>query len=133
MQAPDERLAYARCLDWGTRIGLGVLAAAFFSYAFGLVEPVVPLQELATVWSLPLERYLAITGAPTGWGWLASLRKGESLCLLGIALLALVTVVCYLRNAISALGSGERLQAGIALVQVLVLLLAASGVLTGGH
>jgi len=133
MQGPDERLVYARWLDWGTRIGLGVLAAAFFAYAFALVEPLVPLQELATVWSLPLERYLAITGAPTGWGWLASIRKGESLCLLGIALLALVTVMCYLRNGISALGSGERLQAGIALVQVVVLLVAASGVLTGGN
>jgi len=64
MQGPDERLVYARWLDWGTRIGLGVLAAAFFAYAFALVEPLVPLQELATVWSLPLERYLAITGAP---------------------------------------------------------------------
>lgn len=132
MTKPSEHIVYARWLDWGMRVGFAVLAAAFFAYAFHLVEPLVPLEDLPAVWALPLERYLALTGAPTGWRWIGMLGKGESLCLLGVALLGSVTLVCYLRLAALLLARGERLQAALAIAQVLVLLAAASGVLSGG-
>ena len=126
-------LIYARWLAWGTRFALTVLVASFLAYAFGLVEPLVPPQELVRLWTLPVDDYLAATGAPTGWQWLRFLGKGDYLNFVGIALLALVTLVCYARIVPIFVKSDARLHAALALAQVLVLLAAASGLLVGGH
>ena len=129
----SDQQIYARWLDWGTRLALTALVAAFLAYVFGLTPAALPLAEMPRVWSLPLERYLALSGAPVGWGWLAMLDKGEYQNLVAVALLGLVTVACYLRVLPLALARGDRLQAAIIVAQVLVLVLAASGLLAGGH
>ncbi len=129
----NEQIIYARWLDWGTRISLAVLVATFLAYVLGVTPAALPLAEVPRFWGLPLERYLALSGAPSGWGWLAMLDKGEYQSLVGVALLGLVTVLCYLRLLPALLVRGERLQAAIVVAQVVVLLLAASGVLAGGH
>lgn len=129
----NEQSIYARWLDWGTRISLAVLVAAFLAYVLGVTPAALPLAEVPRFWGLPLERYLALSGAPSGWGWLGMLDKGEYQSLVGVALLGLVTVLCYLRLLPALLARGERLQAAIVVAQVVVLLLAASGVLAGGH
>ena len=129
----NEQHVYARWLDWGTRISLAVLVAAFLAYVLGVTPAALPLADVPRFWGLPLERYLALSGAPSGWGWLGMLDKGEYQSLVGVALLGLVTVLCYLRLLPALLARGERLQAAIVVAQVVVLLLAASGVLAGGH
>jgi hypothetical protein len=110
-----------------------MLAVCFLLYVLEVIEPLVPLQRLPQLWTLPVDRYLAQTGAPTGWGWLRLLGKGDYLNFAGIAMLALTTVVCYARVAVALAARGERLQAGFAIAQVLVLLAAASGWLAAGH
>ena len=128
-----EQQVYARWLDWSTRVSLGVLIAAFLAYAVGLLAPAVAVDDLPRLWVLPVERYLEATGVPSGWGWVAMLAKGDYLNLVGVALLGFVTVLCYLRVLPLLLARGERLQAAFAVAQVAVLLLAASGLLAGGH
>lgn len=130
---PEEQQRYARWLDWTARAGLAVLAAAFLIYAFGIVDAHIPLQKLPELWSLPLERYLALTGAPSGWGWLRFLDKGEYLSILGVVLLGVATLVCYLRLTVGLVRSGERLQAVLAALQILVLFAAASNIFSAGH
>ena len=130
---PAEQTVYARWLEWGTRVGLWLLIAAFAAYAFGVLEPHVELSRLPALWGLPAERYQAMAGAPAGWGWLGFLDKGDHLNLLAVALLSMITVVCYLRILPLHLRRGERLLAAMILAQILVLLAAASGALAGGH
>jgi hypothetical protein len=129
----NEQHVYARWLDWGTRISLAVLVAAFLAYVLGITPAALPLAEVPRFWGLPLERYLALSGAPSGWGWLGMLDKGDYQNLVGVALLGLVTVACYLRVLPMLLARRERLLAGFAIAQVVVLLLAASGLFAGGH
>ncbi len=129
----EEQKIYARWLDWGTRLSLAVLIAAFLAYVLGFTPAALPLAEVPRFWALPLERYLALSGGATGWGWLAMLDQGEYQNLIGVASLGLVTVVCYLRVLPLFLARGARLEAAIVVAQVLVLLLAASGLLAGGH
>ena len=124
---------YARWLAWGTRIGLVALTGCFLVYVLALLEPLVPPPELVRLWTLPLGEYLAASGAPTGWQWLRFLGKGDYLNFTGIAMLALITLVCYARLVPLLIGSGERLYALLALLQVLVLFLAATGLVAGGH
>lgn len=126
-------LIYARWLDRATRIALGVLVASFALYVLGIVEPLVPVQELARLWTLPVDRFVAATGAPTGWGWVRHLGRGDYLNLAGVALLGLITVLCYARIVPVAIRSGERLYAGLAIVQIIVLLAAATGLYSSGH
>lgn len=128
-----EQHIYARWLDWGTRLGLAVLLLSFLAYALALVEPLVPLERLPQVWTLPAERYIELTGAPSGWQWIFRLDKGDYLNLAGVALLALITALCYLRIFVLFFKRGERLQATLAALQILVLLAAASGLLDWSH
>ena len=124
---------YARWLDVATRIGFVLSLAAFLVYVSGLVEPLVPLEQLPRLWTLPAARFVAATGEPTGWGWLALLAKSDFLNLAAVALFGLVSLVCYLRIVPLLFAAGERLQAWIAVAQVLVLAAAAAGVFTGGR
>jgi hypothetical protein len=124
---------YARWLDVATRIGFFVSLAAFLVYVSGIVEPAVPLAELPRLWGLPASRFVALTGEPTGWGWLALLGKSDFLNLGAVALFGLVTLLCYVRIVPMLVAEGERLQACIALAQVVVLAAAAAGFFTGGR
>ena len=130
---PREQEQYARWLSYGTRAGLTLLVVGFLAYVLELFEAHVPLRDLPQMWGLPLAHYLEISGAPTGWGWLRYLSKADYCNFIGIGVLALVTLACYARMTLTLLRSGERLQAALAIAQVLVLLAAASGLLAGGH
>lgn len=126
-------LIYARWLDRATRIALGVLVASFALYVLGILEPLVPVRELARLWTLPVDRFVAATGAPTGWAWLGHLSRGDYLNIAGVALLAFITVLCYARIVPVAFRSGERFYAALALAQIIVLLAAATGLYASGH
>jgi hypothetical protein len=122
---------YARWLDASTRAAFAASLLAFIVYASGLVPSFVPLDALPALWHLPVEEYLARTGAPAGWGWLGLLGFSDYLNLGCIALIGAVILVCYLAVLPLLLRLGERLQAALVAVQVLVLLVAASGILAG--
>ena len=133
MPVASVQRVYASWLDWTGRAGLAVLVLAFIAYASGLLDAYVPLEKLPALWGRPLPEYLAQTGAPTGWGWLGLLHKGDYASLGGVALLALATLVCYARLAVAFLRSGERLHLALAAAQILVLLAAAFNLFGGGH
>jgi hypothetical protein len=128
-----EALRYAFLLDWGSRIGVFALLISFAAYIFGLLTPHVPLDQLPGVWRLPVATYLEKTATPTGWGWLALAVKGDLSNLIGIALLAGCSLPPLLALIPLYLKRRDYLYAGLCALIVLVLLLAASGVLTGGH
>jgi hypothetical protein len=121
----DEQHVYARWLDWGTRIALTLLIASFLAYGFALFDPLLPPQELPKLWAFPVDHYIAASGAPTGWNWLALVHKSDYLIFVAVAMLGLVSVLCYARIVPVLLSQGERWRAAIAIVQVLVLLGAA--------
>ncbi len=132
-EQPPEQLLYARLLDWGTRVGLVVLLLSFAAYVTGLMQAHVPPQQLPELWVHPVGRFLELTGSPTGWGWMALLHKGDIAGLLGIAILSGSSVLCLL--ALVPLYRARRDTAFvlICLAEVAVVVLAASGLLTGGH
>lgn len=112
---------YARWLETGVRLAFGLLLVSFALYVFGVLAPLIPTAELVRLWHLPVDRYVAATGAPTGWGWLHLLGRGDYLNFVGIALLGTITIICYAR-IVPAL---PRLHAVLAVIQIAVLLAAA--------
>ena len=130
-QAPAQ-LRYALLLEWGTRAGMVVLVASFFAYLTGLLPPHVPLEQLPQLWSLPVGQYLGHTQSPTGWGWAALLDRSDALGLAGIAILAACSVLALLAVVPMYAARRDKAFVGLCIAQALVVLLAASGLLTHG-
>jgi hypothetical protein len=130
---PPEQQRYARLLVWGTRVGLLVTLLGFAAYVSGLVTPQVPVERLPELWTLPLKDYLAQSGMPTGWDWIARVHRSDVLSLSGIALLAGCSVLCLLSLVPLYAARGDKAFVFVCLADAAVVLLAASGVLTGGH
>ena len=130
---PAEQLRYARLLDLTAKIGFAALVAGFVANATGWLDAHVPAGQLPELWSLPLAEYLVRTGSPTGWGWLAYLRKGEFAGLVGIALIAGCSIMCLAAILPLYVRRRDHVYAGICAAEILVLLLAASGIFAAGH
>jgi hypothetical protein len=141
MAASEEQMLYAAWLEKGMLIGLVLLVISFALYVFGVIKPVIPLDELANYWKLPVKEYLAAVNsnflhmehAPTGWAWLKLIGKGDFLNFLPVAILAGITMLCYAVIVPVFLRKGEKAYMIMAIVEVLILALAASGVLKAGH
>jgi hypothetical protein len=97
-----------------------------------LLDPHVPHGDLPRLWTLPVDQYIAASGAPTGWNWVTLLHRGDYLNFIGVALFAGISALAYARIVPLFIARGERGRAAIALLQILVLLAAASGVVLLG-
>jgi hypothetical protein len=132
-EGPAAARAYARVMELGTWGGLALLVVMYAAYVGGVVAPRVPLEELPRYWSLGAGAYRRATGAPDGWRWVADLGHGESLNVLGVALLASVAALCYLRILPILLRGRDYAYAAIAVAEVVLIALAASGAAGGPH
>jgi len=130
--SPEQRL-YARWLDAGTKLGFVALAVTFLVHVFELVPPGIALEHLPRYWHLPVDEFLRLTGAPTGWSWIVRLGEGDLLNFIGVAILGLVTVACYARMLPLFARAGNRLFVAIAAAEIAVLLAAACGLFGAGH
>jgi hypothetical protein len=129
-----EALRYATLLEWGTRIGLVLLVFSFAAYVSGWYVPHVPLDRLPSLWGLPVNAFHEAARTPQSWDWQLILLHGDHANMVGIgvlaacslpSLMALVPLFLKQRNGI--------VYAAICVLEALVLVLAASGVLTSGH
>jgi hypothetical protein len=122
-------------------IGLLTLFVTFGLYVSGILTPAVPLDQVSDYWNLGVHEYLEevnhdhlhMEHSPTGWAWTAMLAKGDFLNFVGIAILAGVTIICYLAIVPTLLRKKDTAYLTMALVEALVLILAASGILAVGH
>lgn len=126
-----EQPLYAKWLAVGSQLGLGLLVVTFAAYVFDVWEPHVPIEHLPRLWSLPAHEFRSSTDGPHGWEWIALVGRGDFLTYTGVAALALTTIVCYARIVPALWTRGERLYAAIGAAQIVVLLLAATGLVSG--
>ncbi|MEK7226320.1 MAG: hypothetical protein AAB221_11615 [Bacteroidota bacterium] len=133
-KASEEQIIYANILNYGMWGGLLALVVTFVVYLSGLLQSFIPIEELPKYWSMNVKDYLHASHAPTGWGWLALAGKGDYLNFIGIAFLAGLTTFCYLAILPILIKKKDIPFIVIAIIEVAVLVLAASGILkTGGH
>lgn len=125
----ESNADYARCMAVGATIALGMIVIELIAYVSGILSPYVPLDELPRLWRMPMQEYLAAAQVPAGWGWVALAGRGDYVNFIGIALLASITMACYLRALRIFMVRRDSLYAALAAAQLLVLLVAASGLL----
>jgi hypothetical protein len=130
----EEQIVYANTLNHGVKSGFAIVVACFLIYISGAFAPIIPFSELAGRWGLPVHEFIEKTGSPSGWGWIWKLNRGDALNFFAVAWLSTVTIVCYLRIIPVFIKKGDTIYLIIAVLEVAVMLLAASGVLhVGGH
>jgi hypothetical protein len=133
-KASEEQLAYANFLSKGTWTALGLLVVLFIVYLSGILPNVVDFEKIQVYWKMRSSDFIHLTNSPTGWGWLPLINHGDMLPYIGIALLAGMTILSYLRILPIFLKKKDKPFTIIVLIELAVLLLAASGILTaGGH
>ncbi|MBW1725719.1 MAG: DUF1634 domain-containing protein [Deltaproteobacteria bacterium] len=133
IEASPEQLLYARILEIGMYIGLLVLFVTFGLYAFGIVDPYIPLDEISNYWSMNVNDYLEHTEIKAGWAWLGMLKYGDFINFIGVAILAGVTIICYAAIVPTLLKNNDKVYAILAVLEVIILSAAASGILAVGH
>jgi hypothetical protein len=133
LEATPEQLLYARILEIGMYIGLLVLFVTFGLYAFGIVDPYIPLDEISNYWSMNVTDYLEHAEIKAGWAWLGMLKYGDFINFIGVAILAGVTIICYAAIVPTLLKNNDKVYAILAVLEVIILSAAASGILAVGH
>lgn len=128
-----EQLAYADVLDIGVTVTRLFLAVTFVIYVFGFATPKVAFSDLPSHWSMPVGEYLQTSGIGTGWSWLALIGHGDYMNIVGIAFLSGLTILCYLRVLPFSLRRKDLVFSAILILEIIVLSLAASGLLAGSH
>jgi hypothetical protein len=133
-EAGAEQIRYARVLEKGMLLGLLVLFLSFLLYVFEILEPFIPLHKIADYWSVDVATYLDSAGVKAGWSWVGLLGYGDFLNFVGIAMLSGTTILCYLAILPILWRTNDSIYLALAILEVIVLSVAASGVLgTGGH
>ena len=132
VHATPEQTAYADLLFYGCWLGLGIMILTYSLYISGIMTPHVSLEIMPQVWGDPVATYLEKADIPTGWGWTSLLGNGDFLNFIGIVLLAGLSIICYLKTIPAFFRKGDKVMGFIAVAEVLVLLLAASGIVGGG-
>jgi hypothetical protein len=127
--ASPEEMRYARVLEVGATVGLVALALSFVIYLLGVLPPLVPLEDLPKYWTLSAREFVQASHSPTGWDWLRLIGKGDILSLGAIAFLAGLSALCSLAVLPLFVRRGELAHAIIIVLQIAVLVLAASNLL----
>jgi len=127
--ASAEQLRYAKVLSLGVQVGFVILVVTFILYLTGALVPLVPVDQLPKYWGLSAADFAKATGTPTGWAWLSQVTRGDVANLLGIVVLASVSMVSTLAVLPIFACRGDRAHVAIAVLLVLVLAFSAANIL----
>lgn len=130
--AAPAQIRYANTLFYGSVIGFVIMLVTYALYVLGVLEPQIPLDQMPALWTQSAAAYREVGNIPQGWGWLALIGKGDICNFIGIVILAGLTIVCFIQLGCSFLRRKDWLMSVIAFLEVVVLALAASGILVGG-
>lgn len=134
LQARPEQIVYADILEKGMLLGLFVVLVTYVIYILGVMKPYVPMEAVTKYWETGVQEYLHQCRIKPGWAWLTLIGYGDFLNFVGIALLAGVTIICFLAITPVLWRGNDKVYAAFALLEAIILGVAASGVLgAGGH
>jgi len=133
LKASPEQILYAKILEWGMYLGLLILFITFGLYAFGIIDPYIPLDKISKYWAYNVDDYLKHAEIKAGWAWLGMLKYGDFINFIGIAILSGVTILCYAAIVPTLLKNNDKVYAILAVIEVIILSAAASGILAVGH
>ena len=133
LHANKVQLTYATVLSWTSTLGMILIVAGYIIYVFELLPVAVSPAEIAMHWHLRASELHAAVSVPSGWDWVQHLGKGDVMSYASIVYLSSVTMFCLAVIIPVFLKEKDSIYTVLTTLQVLVLLLAAVGVISGGH
>jgi len=121
---------YAAVLERASIVGIAAIAAAYLLYVLHVLPLSVQVHDIAANWHLGADELVAKGLSPSGWGWIADLGQADVLSLAAIGFLTMTPLVCLAAASASFLKRKDYAFTVIGLLQILVLLVAISGVFT---
>ena len=133
-QPMPYQIQYANILSTGAWVGILLMMITYFIYVSGILSPHVDMMVVTQNWDKGVDEFLRITRSPHGWGFLSLLHKSDFLNFIGLVFLAILTIICYLFLIAGFKKTKDWAYFVISLLEVVVLCVAASGILgSGGH
>ncbi|MBN1929074.1 MAG: DUF1634 domain-containing protein [Chlorobiaceae bacterium] len=134
--ADRVQLLYARTLDLLSHAVIVSMAAGYALYLTGLLPLSIPIETVAANWHLSAADMQAVLRQPSGWNFLdtpGGVLHGDVVSYMSVILLALATLICLAVAVVIYFSEKNRLFFAIALGQLLVLAVAASGIMAAGR
>jgi MFS superfamily sulfate permease-like transporter len=125
--------AYAKALGVAVLIGFVLLFAGFALYASGALPSVTSIGEVPELWHLSAGEFAAQTSQELGWAWVRGLGQGDQLAFATLIYFPAATLILVVLAGILYARHRIRSYAIIALLEGLVLLVAATGLFSAGH
>ena len=133
LHANRIQLTYATVLSWTSTLGIIFVVAGYLVYVFQLLPSTVSPSEVAMHWHLRAAELHKIVPVPSGWDWIYQLGRGDVLSYASVVYLSSVTMLCLAVIIPLFLKEKDMIYAVMTLLQVLVLVFAAAGIVSGGH
>uniref|UniRef100_Q3AP65 DUF1634 domain-containing protein n=1 Tax=Chlorobium chlorochromatii (strain CaD3) TaxID=340177 RepID=Q3AP65_CHLCH len=131
--ADKVQLAYAAVLGKTSTIGIGLIVVGYALYVMQILPATASPEVVASHWHLRASELHQAINVPNGWDWLGNMGYGDVLSFASLAYLATVTTICLITVIPVLLKENDKIYAVITTLQVLVLLFAAAGIVSGGH
>jgi hypothetical protein len=134
--ADGVQLAYAKILDIVAHVVIVALALGYVVYLFRILPLDLPIEAVAGNWHLSSTELASNYAVHNGWSCfsgISPLLHGDAISYASIVILAMATTICLLTAIVMYLRGRNLLYAIMALLQVLVLSVAASGLLYAGR
>lgn len=133
MKPSEEQLSFASILQSISLGGLGILLVGFIVYLSGLLPTFVPASKIPQYWGLRVDEFVEKTGVPTGWHWVPLIHHGDMVAFIGIVILAATSLMAFIFILPTFVKKKDWAYSVIIALQIIVLLLAASGLISGGE
>ncbi|AEH44212.1 hypothetical protein Thein_0329 [Thermodesulfatator indicus DSM 15286] len=133
IETPPEAIIFAKILQYGSMFGIGLMIITFLIYIFGILPSFVPPEKLPKIWHLTAHEFVKHIGLKTGWNWIHYINYGDILNYIGIAFLAGLVIIGYVAILPFLFSSGAYAVGIISVLEIAILILAASGILQAGH
>lgn len=121
---------YARILHRVVIFGTLLMLVSFVIYSLGLLPSVMEADRVPEVWHLRADHAVSIIDRPPLWQWVAHPDRADLLSLGSLAILAATTPVGFAALLILFLRRRDLAYSLMVFLQLVVLVLAASGILS---
>ena len=130
----EEQEIYGTILMKGVVTSLSVLCLAFMAYFISLLTAYISYESFVNNWSLPMHEYHKAVGLEigTGWAWVSQLTYPDLASLVTVMYLSSITLICYLKILPIFFKRKDKIYFILTMAEIVVLCVAASGILKAG-
>ncbi|MFO8065209.1 MAG: hypothetical protein ACQETQ_05310 [Spirochaetota bacterium] len=130
-QNEELERSYGKVLHYLVLTGFVLLFLMFFLYAFGVLPAYMDAERVPEIWAMPADEAQELMGRPPFWGWVTNLHRADLLSLGSLAFLTAVTPLAFTFLLALFLKHKNVPYAAMVFVEMLILILAASGLVGG--